>query len=167
MRCGRLLKAAAAALHLQLPVATTPLVRCCHGLLWWHGCCMPLLMCTFPGGLPGACSSHCPHPAVYGHTLLCTATPCCVRPCCRCSSAPPPLPTPAPLSLPPQVVLPDAKVAERDVVVWLEAGQAAGEAEEAEQRGAVAALHVLASGRNMQVSGRAGAGGTRQPQEGL
>jgi hypothetical protein len=54
-----------------------------------------------------------------------------------------------------QVVLPDAKVSERDVVVWLEAGQAATEADEAEQRGAVAALHTLASGRNMQVGAAA------------
>lgn len=98
--------------------------------------------------------------------------PAVVELCCcralqggRCDRHCPHLPHCPPHLLIPQVVLPDAKVSERDVVVWLEAGQAAGEAEEAEQRGAVAALHVLASGRNMQVSRRAGtaAGGTGAP----
>ncbi len=59
------------------------------------------------------------------------------------------------------MVLPSTKASEQDVVVWLDASQAAAEADEAEQRGAVVALHTLAGQRNLQV-GAARAGRRRR-----
>ena len=49
-----------------------------------------------------------------------------------------------------QVVLPDDKNADKDIVVFLEEAQAAGTSEEAQERGAVAALARVAGNRNMQ-----------------
>ena len=49
-----------------------------------------------------------------------------------------------------QVVLPDEKHADRDIVVFLDEAQAAGTSEEAQERGAVAALARVAGNRNMQ-----------------
>jgi len=49
-----------------------------------------------------------------------------------------------------QVVLPDDKNADKDIVVFLDEAQAAGTSEEAQERGAVAALARVAGNRNMQ-----------------
>lgn len=49
-----------------------------------------------------------------------------------------------------QVVLPDPKGGDKDTVVFLEEAQAAPTAEEAQERGAVAALARVAGHRNMQ-----------------
>ena len=49
-----------------------------------------------------------------------------------------------------QVVLPDDKNADKDIVVFLNEAQAAGTSEEAQGRGAVAALARVAGNRNMQ-----------------
>jgi hypothetical protein len=49
------------------------------------------------------------------------------------------------------VVLPDPKLpgTDKDLVIWLPQGHAAAAEEEAEQRGAVAALHVVAGDRSL------------------
>ena len=49
-----------------------------------------------------------------------------------------------------QVVLPDEKHADQDIVVFLDEAQAGGTSEEAQERGAVAALARVAGNRNMQ-----------------
>lgn len=49
-----------------------------------------------------------------------------------------------------QVVLPDPKGGDKDTVVFLDDAQAAPSAEEAQERGAVAALARVAGHRNMQ-----------------
>lgn len=48
-----------------------------------------------------------------------------------------------------KVVLPDEKKSEKDIVVWLDGKYGAADAAEAEQRGAVAALHRLEGNRNL------------------
>jgi hypothetical protein len=48
-----------------------------------------------------------------------------------------------------QIVLPDEKDNKKDVVVFLDASQAAGAEEEAQQAGALAALHSVAGDRAM------------------
>lgn len=47
-------------------------------------------------------------------------------------------------------MLPDAKNADKDIVVFLDEAQAAGTSEEVQERGAVAALARVAGNRNMQ-----------------
>lgn len=49
------------------------------------------------------------------------------------------------------MVLPDPKLpgTDKDLVIWLPQGHAAAAEEEAEQRGAVAALHVVAGDRSL------------------